>query len=84
MKAKSRIIFFGCTSFSEQVLSFLLEHDWVEVASVFTIPEKFQISYNKEGVKNYNYSDIGTLASKNEIPVYIVEKEKGSTISSYT
>ena len=79
---KRRIIFFGCTKFSEDILCFLIKEKH-QVLAIFSIPETFQISYSEKEVKNSNFSDLSIIAKKNSIPFYLVDKSKKRTLEFY-
>lgn len=79
---KRKIIFLGCTKFSDDILSFLIKEKH-EVLAIFSIPETFQISYSEKEVKNSNFSDLSIIAKKNSIPFYIVDKSKKRTLEFY-
>ena len=64
-----KVIFFGATKFSEDILTHLLNNK-IDVAALFTIPQEFSISYSNTKVKNYNYSELEIVAAKNNIPYY--------------
>ena len=78
-----RIIFFGCTKFSEYLLnSLLLENH--SIVAIFSIPEEFNISYSNEKVKNSNFADIKLIAKQNNILHYEVDSVPGKKISDYS
>tara|TARA_R110001606_G_scaffold384411_1_gene547272 strand:+ start:4084 stop:4872 length:789 start_codon:yes stop_codon:yes gene_type:complete len=77
-----KIIFFGCTKFSEELLKDLLKNK-VEIIAIFTIPEYFIISYNEEKVKNSNFSDLKPIALKENIPFYEVDSVVGKRTKDY-
>lgn len=66
-----KIIFLGATKFSEEILKALYDNG-IPVSTIFTIPQEFTISYSAEKVKNYNYSDLDTIAKKHNTQVYYV------------
>ena len=71
-----RVIFFGCTKFSEKLLNHLLDNN-VNLVGIFSIPEYFNISYDKNKVKNSNYSDLSIIANKQKIPYYEIDSVLG-------
>lgn len=78
-----KFVFLGCTKFSERILKKLLSEK-LDIAAIFTIPEKFDISYSDEKVKNYNYSDVGIIAKDNSIPCYLVDSgDSGKKLTDY-
>ena len=58
-----KIVFFGSTNFNKDILYFLIENK-IKIHTIFTIPEEFNISYNEEKVKNFNYSNLKEIALK--------------------
>tara|TARA_Y100001958_G_C21241023_1_gene568759 strand:+ start:2489 stop:3268 length:780 start_codon:yes stop_codon:yes gene_type:complete len=78
-----RIVFFGCTKFSEYLLKNLLAKNH-SVVGVFSIPKEFNISYSNTKVKNSNYADLEILAKKNHIPHFEVDSVSGKKISDYS
>ncbi len=62
-----RIVFFGSTKYSEELLSELLRQKH-EIAAVFTLPKKFTISYSPSGVELCTYADLKRVARKFNIP----------------
>jgi methionyl-tRNA formyltransferase len=54
-------IFFGATKFSEELLIFLIKHDFSPKA-IFAIPKEFSISYNDKKVINSNYANLKKIA----------------------
>lgn len=78
-----KIVFFGATTFSKEVFVELIENKF-SISSVFTIPQEFNISYSKEKVKNYNYSDIEFLCKEKNIPCYYIDSaETGKKTTDY-
>ncbi len=76
-----KIIFFGATKFSEELLDHLLENN-IKPICLFTIPEEFSISYSETKVKNYNYSDINKIAVRNNIPCYYIDSSEHEKITN--
>jgi methionyl-tRNA formyltransferase len=83
MNNRIRISFFGATKFSEYLLNKLLLLDYIEVVSVFYIPEMFSISYSSDQVKNSNYADLNSIAQLNNIPSYEVDSVPNKKIQDY-
>ncbi len=79
-----KIIFLGCTKYSETLLKEVKGISNVELKAIFTIPEYFNISYSEKPVKNTNYSDLSVLASEWGISHYEVDSREGKKISDYT
>ena len=78
-----RIVFFGCTKFSEDLLKNLLSKNH-SIVAVFSIPKEFNISYSDIKVKNSNFADIKLIAKKNSIPHFEVDSVLGKKISDYS
>lgn len=74
-----KIIFLGCTKFSEDLLNSLIKNRF-DISAIFTIPEEFTVRKN-EKVFNKNYADLSKISQKNNIPLYYVDENK--SISSY-
>lgn len=78
-----RIIFLGATRFSAEILEYLLSQH-IRVTCIFTIPEKFRISYSKRKVKNFNYADLSLIARRHKIKLYRIDSLRGKRISDYS
>lgn len=78
-----KIIFLGCTKFSEALLDTLLTMNHINVAAIFTIPREFTISYSDRKVVNSNFADLSILAEKNNIPLYLVDSIEGKRLIDY-
>ncbi|PLY05608.1 MAG: hypothetical protein C0625_12300 [Arcobacter sp.] len=74
-----KIVFLGCTKFSEELINSLIDNNF-DISAIFTIPQEFTVRKN-EKVFNKNYVDLGSIANKNEIPLYFVDEDK--KLSSY-
>src|ERR1700733_13116690 len=75
-----KVAFFGSTVFGLQCLKSIRNINNIEISGIVSNKEKFSISYNKEGVKNFLYSDFSSFADKFNIPFYRMEenmKEQG-------
>jgi methionyl-tRNA formyltransferase len=78
-----KIVFFGATAFSKDVFVDLVNNGF-SISSVFTIPQEFNISYSKEKVKNYNYSDLEIICKEKNIPCYYIDSaETGKKVNDY-
>ena len=78
-----KVVFFGATKFSEEVLTYLLLNK-ISIGALFTIPQEFSISYSQTKVKNYNYSELELISKKNNIPSYYIESsEFGKKTADY-
>ena len=69
-----RIVFLGCTKFSEELLQALVVNGF-DIAAIFTIPQEFMVRGN-EKVRNSNYSNLKPIAEKQNIPLYYVDENK--------
>ena len=77
-----RIIFLGCTKFSEEILNFMIEKK-LNVCGIFSIPKFFKISYSEEEVENINYSNLSNYAKKLNIPYYEINSIKGYRLNDF-
>ena len=78
-----KIIFLGATVFSCEILKSLLA-DGFRPGMIFGIPELFSISYSKQPVRNYNYGNLGTLATENDIPFRSIDGSHGRRLDDFT
>lgn len=76
-----KIVFFGATKFSEEVLLHLLKNGII-VNALFTIPQEFEISYSETKIKNYNFSNLETIATDYKIPCYYINSADGEKRTS--
>lgn len=77
-----KIVFFGCTKFSEELLTNLLKNK-KDIKAIFSIPKNFNISYSNKKVTNYNFSDLKPIAKKNKIPFYEINSVEGKKTKDY-
>lgn len=77
-----RIIFFGCTKLSKNILESLIEEEF-NITAIFSIPKKFKISYNENRVKNINYASLSSHAQSLGIPFYEVDSVEGKRMGDY-
>lgn len=75
-----KIVFFGASKFSEELLSTLYDNGF-KIDALFTIEQDFTVRKG-EKVKNYNHANLIPLAEANNTPHYIVDSEDNK-ISSY-
>ncbi|PHR69821.1 MAG: hypothetical protein COA66_14170 [Arcobacter sp.] len=68
-----KIVFLGCTKFSEELLNCLIE-DKFNISAIFTIPQEFTVR-DSEKVVNSNFIDLSSIAKKNSIPLYYVDEK---------
>lgn len=78
-----RVIFLGCTAFSEAILKELVKIPHITILSIFSIPEYFKISYSEKEIKNANYVNLKPYAEHLKIPFYEVNSIKGFRITDY-
>lgn len=69
-----RIVFLGCTKFSEELLQSLVTRNF-DISAIFTIPQEFTVR-GTEKVTNSNYGDLKLIAEKQNIPLYYVDETK--------
>ncbi|MFA6754157.1 MAG: methionyl-tRNA formyltransferase [Candidatus Paceibacterota bacterium] len=62
-----RIIFMGASKFGFSCLEKIFEMK-EDVVAIFSIPEKFNISYSKNSVKNFNHKSFRGIAKKFNVP----------------
>lgn len=79
---KLKIVYLGATSFSKEILTFLIENG-INIEMIFTIPEEFGISYSDTKVKNYNYVNLHEFAAKHNITCNEIESKTGKKITDY-
>jgi methionyl-tRNA formyltransferase len=77
-----KIVFMGATKFSEAILLDLISKHF-KMEAIFTIPQKFHISYSKDRLKNYNYVGLRPIAEKYKIRFYEVDAVPGKGIGDY-
>ncbi|MBD62541.1 MAG: hypothetical protein CMD68_00460 [Gammaproteobacteria bacterium] len=75
--------FLGSTNFSKELLLYLIEND-LKASIIFSIPEKFNISYSSRKVVNSNYASLKEIATSNRIPHYEIDSLPGKRITDYT
>lgn len=78
-----RVIFLGCTAFSETILKELIKIPSIQITSIFTIPKIFKISYSDKDINNTNYADLKPYALNLNIPIFEVNSIKGHRITDY-
>ena len=78
-----KFAFFGSTTFSKELLLYLLEKKFIPSA-IFFIPKKFNISYSTNKIVNSNYANIKKIAMKNKIPYFEVNSAPKQKISDYS
>lgn len=78
-----KIVFLGCTKFSEEILDHILGIQNIQIPAIFSIPEEFDISYSEKKVKNSNYVDLSGHADKAGADYFLINSIKGSRIADY-
>ena len=69
-----KIIFFGATKLGYKCLKHILENKLSKVVCIFTIPEKFDISYANMPVTNVLYANFKSIANEYNIPIVEINK----------
>ena len=77
-----RIVFFGCTKYSEEILIDLIDRKH-QIIGIFSITKAFNISYSVKKVKNFNFADLSSIAKEKNIPFFIVDGENGKKLNDY-
>lgn len=77
-----KFAFLGTTSYSRELLLFLIEKDFVPLV-ILSIPQEFNISYSDNKVVNCNYADLKTIAVKYNIQYCEVDSYEGKKLSDY-
>lgn len=72
----------GATRFSEEMLLHLMQND-LNIQAIFTLPERFNISYSADKLKNYNYADLSYIAHDHSTPLYTVDSVPGKKTADY-
>jgi len=75
-------IFFGCTNYSLELIKFLVKNNRIPKV-IFSIPQEFEISYNKEKVRNYNHGNMEVFAKEHNIKYYEVDSIDGKRTKDY-
>jgi methionyl-tRNA formyltransferase len=79
-----RVAFLGCTKYSESLLKVLSSQQNVEITRVFSIPEKFRISYSEGEVTNTNFANMEPYANQLSVPFHWINSKKGMRLGDYT
>ncbi|WP_148624591.1 methionyl-tRNA formyltransferase [Aliarcobacter cryaerophilus] len=69
-----KIVFLGCTKFSEELLDSLINNSF-NISAIFTIPQEFTVRKG-EKIKNSNYVDLKPISEMHDIPLYYVDENK--------
>ncbi len=75
-----RILFLGCTKFSQEILEFLISEK-ANIVAIAGIPEFFKISYSENEVKNTNYANLEKYAKELKVPYIEVNSVKGKRLT---
>jgi len=78
-----KTIFLGCTKYSERLLKCILNIRSVEVKAIFSIPEKFSISYSRDKVVNNNYADLRKYSEELNIPFFEIDSLIGKKLKDF-
>jgi methionyl-tRNA formyltransferase len=70
-----KIIFFGANDIGYDCCKKLIENK-EEIIGLFSIPQKFKISYSKNKINNVRFSDFNYLSKKYKIPLYYYKSSK--------
>ena len=79
---KIKYAFFGATNYSKELLKGLLDEN-LKPSAIFSIPEKFNISYSEKKVKNTNYADLRVIANEYNINYYEIDSVEGKKTKDY-
>jgi methionyl-tRNA formyltransferase len=63
------LVFIGSSKLSLECLKLIDSSDVCRLAGVITAPEIFQISYQSDGVRNYQHADISSFCIERSIPI---------------
>lgn len=74
--------FFGATQYSKALLTHLISNSFIPKA-IFSIPEKFNISYSSQKVRNSNYANLKVIADQYAIPFYEIDSVDGKRTTDY-
>lgn len=74
-----KIVFIGSSIFGLKCLKTCLKISEVEVTGIVTAPQKFNISYRPQGVKNVLHADFSEIANANNIPCAILTRSMNDT-----
>ena len=69
-----KILFVGCTTFSQKCINTILKLKNMKVVGIVTSKENFKISYSLEPVKNYQYFDFKKINNEN-IPIFYLKNK---------
>lgn len=78
-----KIVFLGCTKFSEEILKSIIHKEGVDIEVIFSIPQKFNISYSDTPVENTNYANLSPYAKKLDVPFVEINSVKGQRLTDY-
>lgn len=77
-----RVVYLGCTRFSEEILRHLIS-EGADIVAICSIPEYFRINYSSEPVKNTNFADLRKYSDELEIPHFEVNSVDGQRMSDH-
>jgi methionyl-tRNA formyltransferase len=78
-----KVAFLGCTKYSEEIFLNTIKNSNIEIAAIFSIPQKFRINYSDDLVVNSNFADMELHAKQNNIPFYYINGEKNNRLQDY-
>ena len=78
------IVFLGCTNYSKRILEDIIVIPNINIKAIFTIPQRFNISYSETDVHNTNYADLSIIAKTLGVPCYEVNSTDGKRITDYS
>lgn len=77
-----KIIFLGATTYSLELLNAMIDQGF-KPGMIFGIPERFNISYDQNEVKNYNYANLEEKARQEGIMYHKVNGESGNKLEDF-
>jgi len=84
MKSHLRYLFFGSTTYSKEILEFLIDNGFIPCA-IFYIPREFYMKTKGKVLRmvNYSYADLTEIANKYGIPSFEVNSVEGKRLKDY-
>jgi len=84
MKSHLRYLFLGSTTYSKEILEFLIDNGFIPCA-IFYIPREFYMKTRGKVLRmvNYNYADLKEIADKYGIPSFEVNSVEGKRLKDY-
>lgn len=78
-----KIVFLGCTTFSQRILEAIRHLGNAEIVGIFSIPRLFKISYSADPVENRNFADLSSHATQLGVPYIEIDSVEGQRISDH-